>query len=654
MSAFRRCFIMATLIFWSLSNLHSQTVELQKLIDAEKARYSAQIVPIPPPLKISAKHFDIKYHRMEWELNPSVRYVQGKITTYFTLDSHANTSISFDLSQQLNVDSVTSRGKSLGFDHKDNVLTVLLSDINRVQNDTVIVYYQGTPPSGGFGSFSTRMVCDNTVSALWTLSEPYGSSDWWPGKNSLTDKIDSMDIIVTTPEIYRVASNGLLVSDTIQNGKRTMHWKHRHPIPSYLVAIAISEYETINDQSGDIPLLHFHFPCNREIASKGNEIVKEVMPFFIDTFGNYPYEDEKYGHADFGWGGGMEHTTMSFMGGYSHTLVAHELAHQWFGDQITCGSWQDIWLNEGFATYLEGLTYQHITPSYTNTTWKAWLQSKINHVLGSPDGSVWVEDTTSIGRIFNGRLSYSKGAMLLHMLRWKLGDFHFFQSIRNYLSDPDLAYGFARTADLKKHFEIQSGEKLDEFFKDWFFGEGWPTYNVQWSQNDQNLLQVKISQDLDLNANFFEMPVPIQFLSKSAGLDTIIVFNHSENDQIFDVPLVFRVEAVEFDPELWLTARSEVTQSNIITSIQKPTGILFHLYPNPSEGIVNLETNQPLKQAADIIISNLLGRSIKVIRVRNPIPGAAIPIDLKSLHTGIYLVTLKTGNHTQVMKLVLR
>ena len=220
----------------------------------------------------------------------------------------------------------------------------------------------------------------------------------------------------------------------------------------------------------------------------------------------YPYSKEKYGHAEFGWGGGMEHTTMTFMGGWNRGLIAHELAHQWFGNKVTCGSWEDIWLNEGFATYLAALVIENFDGE---TSFKAWRSSSINYITSQSSGSTFVTDTTSVNRIFDGRLSYNKGAMILHMLRYKLGDDPFFQGIKNYLADPKIAYGYARTIDLQRHLEAVSSIDLTEFLNDWFLGEGYPTYQVTWYQNPTNKeVQFTVNQNQSHSSvSFFEMPL---------------------------------------------------------------------------------------------------------------------------------------------------
>lgn len=376
-------------------------------------------------------NYDLKYHRLEWRIDPRVYYIRGTVTSYFVPTEANFREINFELSRVLTVSNVKYRGQNVNFSllNDDRLQISFPTPLPINQLDSISVTYEGAPPRTGFGSFSQTFHSNTPI--IWTLSEPYGSKDWWPSKMDLSDKIDSIDVIVTTPRPNRVASNGLLVSEIQQDTFNRMHWKHRYPITAYLIAIGVTNYANYSDYvrlpNGDsLEVLNYVYP--EQLNSIKPQTIRTVrsMELFNNLFGTYPFAKEKYGHAQFGFGGGEEHQTMSFMGGWSHGLQAHELAHQWFGDKVTCGSWRDIWLNEGFATYLEGLTQE---AGIGTIDFKSWLQGKINNVTSATGGSVWVDDTTSVNRIFNGRLSYDKGGMLLHMLRWKLGDANFFKLV---------------------------------------------------------------------------------------------------------------------------------------------------------------------------------------------------------------------------------
>ena len=415
-------------------------------------------------------NYDLKYHRLEWAVDPTIAEINGKVTSYFTAKDDLN-QITFDLASNMSVSKVSQRGVDLNFTHNSNEELVI--DLSSTQNigvlDSLTITYGGNPVSSGFGSFEINTHGSSNTPVLWTLSEPYGAKGWWPCKQDLIDKIDSIDIYITHPSQYKAASNGVLKSEIVSGNDKITHWKHKFPIPAYLIAIAVTNYTVYTDHvdNGNFDVVNYVYPENLNTAQVETSITPDIMDLFGELFEPYPYASEKYGHAEFGWSGGMEHTTMTFMGGWNRDLIAHELAHQWFGNKITCSSWGDIWLNEGFATYLTGLVLENF---FGESTFRSWRSTKVNSITSEPGGSTFVSDTTSVNKIFDGRLSYSKGAMILHMLRYKLGDTDFFQAIKNYLADPDLAFSYAVTKDLQNHLETVSGEDLTEFFNDWFYG----------------------------------------------------------------------------------------------------------------------------------------------------------------------------------------
>ncbi|MEO7264684.1 MAG: M1 family aminopeptidase [Ferruginibacter sp.] len=507
---------------------------------------------------LSSNNFDVKYYRCDWELDPAIRYIKGSVTVYYNL-TLASSNITLDLMSSLLVDSVKQRNNLLTYSQPTNTLVIQFGTTMPAGTlDSISIYYKGIPANTGFGSFISDAHAG--IPVIWSLSEPYGARDWWPCKNGLDDKADSIDVFITHPVAYKAASNGLLQSTTATAGgtKTITHWKHRYPIASYLVCFAVTNYTIFNNSvmlgSVNLPMVTYCYPESLVAFQANTPKVLEAMQLFHNNFGPYPFIKEKYGHVQFGWGGGMEHQTATFIISTDESLMAHELAHQWFGDKITCASWEDIWLNEGFATFLAAFQMETKYPASRINNRRA----VINNITSLPDGSVKVDDTTNVNRIFSGRLSYNKGSGLLNMLRFTLGDSVFFRGLRKYQQDPALAYGFARTADLKRNLEQESGKNLTYFFNQWYTGQGYPSYNVQWSQLGNTNVRIKLNQTTShASVNFFQLPLALQF--KNASQEKTVIVDNKINGEIFIKDIGFIADTVFVDPEYWLISRSNTT-----------------------------------------------------------------------------------------------
>jgi aminopeptidase N len=385
--------------------------------------------------------------------------------------------------------------------------------------------------------------------------------------------------------------------------------------------------------------VNYIYPENYTDAVADVAITLPIMDLFETLFETYPFADEKYGHAQFGAGGGMEHTTVSFMGGFDRNLIAHELAHQWFGDKITCGSWQDIWLNEGFATYLSGLVFENLDGPGQFVGWK---NSQVNYITSATGGSVYVPlaDANNSNRIFDSRLSYSKGAMVVEMLRWKLGDANFFQGIRNYLADPGLAYDYAVTPDLQLHLETASGLDLDEFFNDWVYKQGYPTYNITAQNLAPGTVRIVVQQSQShLSVPFFEMPIPVRVFG-AVGQQMDLVLDNNTDNQIFDVAVPFSVTNVSFDPEKHIISKNNTTS---LGTADMAIADAVKLYPNPTSNILNIEVPS-FASFESATVYNSVGQKVIVTSIQN--------IDVSMLSNGVYFINIETSAATVHRKFI--
>ncbi len=590
--------------------------------------------------------YDLIYQRLNFTVDPAVCKIAGSVFSTLKISQENVDRIQFDLVDVLIVDSIKLNLKKVTFQHSSDKITISLVPAPQKNSlCTFEIFYHGIPPEDGMGSFALSK--HNNSPILWTLSEPYGAKDWWPCKQSLIDKIDSLDIFITCPSQYKSASNGILVSDQVNSGKRTSHWKHRYPIATYLVAIAVSNYETYSDfldlpGGKKIEVLNYIYPEYLTTAKSKSAEVLSIMAFFNSKLITYPFAAEKYGHAQFDWGGGMEHQTMSFMVNLDFELVAHEMAHQWFGDYITLSSWHDIWLNEGFATYLSGLAYENLL---NGTFWPAWKEYQVNRITSFPDGSVYVADTTDVFRLFNGRLSYSKGAYLLHMLRWEMGDDKFFKGLKSYVSDPTIANGFATQKKFVKHIETAADTTFTEFFKDWYYGEGYPIYKLVKFSDPANpgKQKLRISQrSLSSSVGFFEMHIPIRIWKNGKYKD--LRLHNTQQNQEFDISNE-TIDKLEFDPDKWLCAKIEVN----VSSPQPTDAEQIQIIPDYAGNRVRIllpsfTENEMLR------IIDLNGRIIR----NSPLSQKDSWIDILPFKEGFYVFDVQARNHKETKKILIQ
>ena len=603
-------YLFLLLAFFGFSQ--SESEEFDRMVESEmKSAASLQNLRV----NTNTLNYDVTYHELRFTVDPdnTTPFISGVVKTTFRALANMN-SVTFDMATALVVSSVTMNSTNLTFSQSNYELNITLpSTLTTGNSATVIITYAGSPPQAE-GAFTRRThPVTNGTPIIFTLSEPFGARDWWPCKQDLNDKIDSFDIYITCPLAYIGVSNGLLQSQTTSGGNITRHFKHNYPIPAYLISLNVTNYVTYNIQAGLGTTQNPFFPINNYLYPESNTTAVQtainqtipVMDLFEQKFGFYPYRNEQYGHVQFGWNGGMEHTTMSSMGSWGRSLIAHELAHQWFGNKITCGTWRDIWLNEGFAEYLAGLDveYYDLPPGFVD-----WKNGKINSITSVVNGAVYLTETEAlnVGRIFDRRITYNKGSMVVHMLRWKMGDTAFFQALRNYLNDSNLAYGYAITSDLKAKLEEVHGSDLDEFFNDWVYDQGYPTYTITAQNWGAGQAKIIVNQtQSDPSVTYFEMPLEIR-LSGAGGLTHDVVVEHTTNGQEFIVSVPFVVTGVTFDPNKHIISRNNVAT---LASNSFDLEQTISVYPNPANDELHIMMPTSV-QLEKVEIFNTLGQLI--------------------------------------------
>ena len=618
----------------------NEEAERKSMISNELMRYSKMIDYNVNP---NTLNYDLRYQRLELQLDPAQQYVSGTVTSHF-IPNQNMASIYFDLSNTLTVSEVKYHGSNLPFTQlaTKEVKIDFPAGIPAATLDSLSIKYSGAPDTGGSAGDAFTISNQSGVPALYTLSEPYGAQEWFPTKQSLNDKIEKVDLMINTPSQYNVASNGKLFSETVLPGNRKLtFWQTNYPIPAYLIALGITNYTKFNDTMGNppFPFVNYLYPSTTSNSTIMSNIewTKTVMNTFEQYLGPYPYRNEKYGHMQFGWGGGMEHATMSSMGSWGRGIIAHELAHQWFGDKVTCGAWNDIWLNEGFATFGEHLANEKLL--MTNSQFMSYLSSEMNYITSSAGGSVYVSDTNlgNTGAIFSGRLSYSKGGYVVRMIKWILGDDAFYSALKDYHARPQLAYGYAKTEDLKNSLLESTGKDFTEFFNDWIYGQGHPTYQIRWNQTADQMLRFKVSQTTSHSSvNFFEMPLPIK-VNGTGGQVAYLVLNHTTKNQNFAEQVNFPVVSIQFNYENQILQRnSTVTKDTTILSVNDGAKEEMKIYPNPVKdrlSVSGINKDQPYE------ILSIDGKLIKAGKY-----SSTKTIEVQALPKGVYFLKVSNQN----------
>jgi len=538
----------------SPSELHAMMAE-KKAEALARSRY-AQTVTAAEVLSTQT-NYDVLYYDLYIRVNDTTQILYGRNTIAALAAEDAVSAVEVDLHTAMTVDSIVSGSGPLGFTRSGDVVTVTLDQAYDTGEPFEFdIWYFGHPTEGGLQAFDFSSYGGRPM--ISSLSEPYFARTWWPCKDRMDDKPDSMDIAIEVDTSFYVGSNGLLDS-TVAAGpnSHTYYWRVRYPIVTYLFSVSIYPYTVweqdyvYNGGADTMPIVHAVFPDQYTTSLTTWGQSPEMIDILSASFGPYPFLEEKYGHANFLWGGGMEHQTMTSMignwFGFHIPTIVHELSHQWWGDMITCLSWEDIWLNEGWASYSEAVYYLY------KEGWSSY-RSYMNGMRYTGGGTVWCDDTTSVNRIFSPSLSYDKGAWVVHMLRGVLGEAKFSAGVSAYYNS-QYQYGAASTENFKDVFEAATGDELDWFFEDWVYGTYYPNYWYYYmtEPNDTGMydVYVVIKQTQTTSPQVFRMPVDLYLDYAGTGGDTAVVWA-DERQKRFKLVSPVDLDNVGLDPAGWI------------------------------------------------------------------------------------------------------
>lgn len=532
----------------------------QILFDAREAHGPSKVIG---GLTDDDSGYDVTHYNVEIRFEYSTESVSGHVDMSFTCTAAFLTEAALHLQNNMIVDGITVDGVPTTYSQSNpDGLTVDLPTQLVAGDDAVIaIDYHGTPISGYMGSLSFDTHQGQPI--ISSLSEPEGARTWWPCKDIPADKATAR-MVWTVPSTMTATSNGLLNSVTVpEPGWKSYEWIENYPITTYLIAVTATNFAMWSDwyvtaSNDSLPLYHYIYPEDSLDSRTDFADLPDVIAFFVSIYGEYPFMEEKYGHSEFPWGGAMEHQTLtsygqSLINGYNtyHWIMVHELSHQWWGDLVTCETWMDIWLNEGFATYSDALwtefdegwtAYQNRMASFRTTYFQEDNYNRFP--IYDPD-NLW------------GGTVYQKGAWLLHMLRYVLGDsfWDFFYEWRAQFS-----FDAVTTAELQETLESVSGTDLDWYFGEWVYMAGYPEYQWGWQSeplgSDSSTVTLRIEQVQDLvnQTPIFIMPIEIG-VTTTTGYEVHTVQNDIQT-QYFNFNVDGNVLDVAFDPDIWILKTS--------------------------------------------------------------------------------------------------
>ncbi len=580
-------------------------------------------------------NYDVKFYFIDLNVSNTSVFISGNTLIQAQAVNLIDTFF-IQLDDSMIVDSVLFNNINTAFQHSNNELSVIVGSIPASTLFTIQVFYSGTSTGGGLSSDNWWGWVPNTT---WSLSESFHAKEWFPCKEVLSDKADSVYVFVTVDNNLKAGSNGLLAAVTpVDSAHSRYEWKTYYPINYYLISIAVAPYVEYNFYAYPAGLNDSVFVQNYVYDTTANNLsdiqqTADLIVLFSDLLGMYPFANEKYGHCQAPLGGAMEHQTMTTTGYLDFWIIAHELGHQWFGDNVTCATWQDIWINEGFASYTEYLALQYLK---TQTEADTWMNDAHDFALNELTGSVYipVTDATNETRIFSKNLSYKKGAAIVHTIRFIIdNDSLFFNVLRNFQNT--YKDSVATGADFRDFLFAETNIDFIDFFDQWYYGQGFPYYDVFWNfVNDT--LTIDVNQTTSsLVTPFFGNDMEYKIIFQN-GTDTLVRVAQNQNTEQYQFVFTNYVADIVIDPNNWiLNGYSPVISKPEYTSIKKQIDI----YPNPFNDKTTITLNDNYINAT-IDVYDLSGRKI----YNDSFSGNKYILQIDNLEKGSYIVNIATGN----------
>lgn len=504
---------------------------------------------------------DVKHYEFSITLTDTSDLVKGNavIDLLFIKDTNA---ITLDLIAKNNsnkgmaVRQVTENGSPLNYTHINNRLVIQFAAVVKSgEQRTILISYEGIPEDG---LIITKNKYGHRV--IFADNWPNRARNWLPCVDHPADKA-AVDFIVTAPAHYQVISNGIKTADTITgNQEKCTHYTETTPLSTKIMVIGVADFAV--QQSGTvqgIPVSSWVYPEEKDKGFYDYALAVDILPYYIKNVG--PYAFKKLANVEsttiFG---GMENASAIFYSDdasitgtrKSESLLAHEIAHQWFGDMATEAGWSHLWLSEGFATYMTILYFEHKYGIDTAKQMRAKDRNKVIEFARKNIQPVVDSSVTNYMELLNAN-SYQKGGWALHMLRRQLGDAGFWKGIQHYYAR--YAGKNAVTADLCKAMEEVSGKDLKQFFQQWLFTAGHPKLQIQWKYNaGQKAIDITVIQQQDALFQF-----PLELLIGNSITKQVFI---KDRETHINIPVPAKPAAITADPNVNLLFEGSVKETN--------------------------------------------------------------------------------------------